>query len=324
MSNDTSAVATTNLTPEIVKSKLQLCLTKAEQSIQSLHDTESKLVYNEDNLGLIKLFIDNCKATQKTVDAERVKLKEPYLQGGRVVDAGAKLLSTDLDLIIQKANAPYQKLCVEVERKRREVEAEKQRVATIRGYMDNFKIEYSVKISDAKTSKELVDIERRINLETGNSNRYQELLPEFKTLCEPIRSLLTAQKNKVRELEELEITAREAAETGNDEVYLEVQDKKEALEAQIAETRVSVQETATTQAQTATMQAEVVLTVVPKGGRSTWKWNIVDEKAATKRGWTQIIPFKEKIDEFLKQKREDGIEEEFVESGVHFFIQKVY
>ena len=71
-----------SLTPEIVKSKLQIVLTKAEQSIQALHDAESKLVYNEDNLESIKLFIENCKTAQKTVDAERVKLKEPYLQNG--------------------------------------------------------------------------------------------------------------------------------------------------------------------------------------------------------------------------------------------------
>tara|TARA_R110000868_G_scaffold203901_1_gene451813 strand:+ start:41 stop:1012 length:972 start_codon:yes stop_codon:yes gene_type:complete len=313
-----------SLTPEVVKSKLQIALTRVEKTIQSLHDREATLVYNEDCLIEIKEFIEDVNGAERLVDNERKILKEPSLIEGRNVDAGAKIVSTELAAIKQKANTHYQKLCMEVERKRMEAEAEKQRVATIRGYMDNFKIEYSVKISDAKTSKELVDIERRINLETGNSNRYQELLPEFKTLCEPIRSLLTAQKNKVRELEELEITAREAAETGNDEVYLEVQDKKEALEAQIAETRVSVQETATTQAQTTTTQAEVVLTVVPKGGRSTWKWNMVDEKAATKRGWTQTIPNKEKIDEYLKQKREDGIEEEFVEGGVHFFIQKTY
>ena len=65
---------TQSLSPELVKSKLLICLTKAEQSTQALHDAESKLVYNEDNLGEISKFIEQCKAAEKIVETERVSL----------------------------------------------------------------------------------------------------------------------------------------------------------------------------------------------------------------------------------------------------------
>ena len=241
--NETN-VAPIDLTPEIIKSKLQICLTKAEQSIQALNDAESKLVYNEDNLESIKRFIDNCKAAEKIVDDQRKLLKEPYLQGGRAVDDGAKLLSNDLATVKLKANIQYQKLCDEVARKQREAEAERQRIAAIRERMNNFKTTYATKIADAKTSQEIAGIERLFNLETANTKRYGEFIDEFRSDCEVIRTHLKVQKELVKELEGWQKMAEEAAGSGSDEQILDAMEKKEVLEAQIAEKRINIQEEA--------------------------------------------------------------------------------
>ena len=309
-----------NLTPEVVKGKLQIALTKVEQSVQALNDAEGNLVYNEDNLAEIKNFIENCKKAEKIVDDERKALKEPFLQGGRAVDDGAKLLTNDLAAVKQKALTQYTKLCQEVERKRQEAELEKQRVVAIRNQMDNFKIEYSSKIADAKTSKELVDLERRINLETANKNRYQEFLPEFTEGCKAIRSLLRDQKEKVREMEELERRSKEAAVNGSDEQILDIMEQKEALEAKIAEKRVLIQTEATNQASQPTESAEIILPII--SSRQYWKWEMTSEKEATKAGLTLVTPNKEKIDEILKQKREEG--KECVENGIRYFVERKY
>ena len=66
-----------SLTPEIVKSKMQIVLTKTEQSIQALHDKKKELVFNEDNLEVIKNYLDGCRKINKTVEEERTKMKEP-------------------------------------------------------------------------------------------------------------------------------------------------------------------------------------------------------------------------------------------------------
>lgn len=313
--------ATIDLTPEIVKSKLQIFLTKAEYSIQGLNDTESKLVYNEDNLETIKTFIENCKKAEKIVDDERVKLKEPYLQGGRSVDAGAKLLSTELATVKQKANTQYAKLCLEVERKQKEAETERLRIAGIREQMNNFKTTFATKIADAKTSGEIVVIERLFNLETANTKRYGEFIEEFRANCGVIRSYLSAQKARVRELEELELGVKKAAESGSDEQILEIMEKKEDWEAKIAENRVLIQEEAVKQASQPTESATVILPIIPKGsGRKLWKYEILDEKAANKAGLMKLVPDDEKIEAILKEKRNNEIET--TENGIRYFIER--
>lgn len=319
MNNETTLERPT-LTPEIVRSKLQIALTKVEKTIQNLNDREAMLVYNEDCLLEIKEFIEDIKEAKRLVDAERKRLKEPSLIEGRNIDAGAKLVDGQLDEVLAKANFPYQKLCQEVEKKRQEAEAEKQRVAIIEERMNNSKIDFSVRISNAKTSAELVAIERLLNLETANKVKYQESLPKFKSFCEPIRSLLTAQKEKVRELEELERKSQEAAKNGSDEEILQIMEKKELVEAQIAEKRVNIQEEALKQATTPTETATVIIPLIPKGGRKLWRYEIVDEKLAAKSGLMKLVPDEEKIDLRLKEMREN--ETECVESGVRYFVER--
>lgn len=309
----------TSLTPAIVKGKLAIALTKAEQSVQALHDAESKLVYNEENLATIKNFIDEVKKAAKIVETKRKQLKEPYLQASRIIDDGAKLLSNDLDLVLQKASAPYQKLCQEVERKRREAEAETARVKGIQDAMNNFRMEYSQKIAAAKSSSELVAIERLVNLESANARKYAEFLENFKTSCEPLRIQLRTQKERVRELEEIELKRQEAEKRGNDEEILQLMEKQEVLGAKIEENKEIVQEVAVSQAiQSETTVTEIIPTV-PRGTRRYMRWEMVDEKAATKAKLTMVVPDKDKIEEILRDKRENG--EEVTENGIRYYYE---
>jgi hypothetical protein len=320
---DTTVEKPVSLTPEIVKSKLQIALTKAEQSIQALHDAESGLVYNEDNLAAIKKFIDSCKSVETVVETERVAMKKPYKEGGEAVDDGAKLVKTELVTLRQKADTQYQKLCKEVAEKERLAEVEKQRVATIRANMDNFKLTYSVKIADAKTSTELTYIEKIINLETGNKNKYQELLPDFVEDCKAIRSLLTGQKEKVRLLEDLEKQQQEASANNDDGAFLEIEEKKEQVLAQVEENKVVIQETASQQAQQAATPVVQIFAKIPSGGRKLCKWKMIDEKAATKAGLTTVIPNKEKIDALLDANRSKiSDKESFEENGILYYVDQ--
>ncbi|PND82498.1 hypothetical protein C1X11_28160, partial [Escherichia coli] len=74
--------------------------------------------------------------------------------------------------------------------------------------------------------------------------------------CEPIRSQLREQKEKVRQLEELELSRQEAEKQGNDEKILELMEKQENLEAKISENAIKVQETAVSQATVAEAKTE--------------------------------------------------------------------
>jgi hypothetical protein len=316
-----------SLTPEIVRSKMQIVLTKTEQSIQALHDKKKELVFNEDNLEVIKNYLDGCRKINKTVEDERTKMKEPYLQGGRTVDAGAKLISVEVDGLIADVDNQYQKLCKEVAEKQRLAKEAEDRELKIRGEMDTFRLEYSVIISNAKTSAELVAIERLINLETGKASKYFEFLPEFKTSCEPIRGQLTAQKEKVRVLEDLEKQQQEAAKNENDEVFLEIEEKKEQIIAQVEENKVTIQEVASNQAQKTTTSATQVFAKIPTGGRKLWKWRLVDEKSATKSGLTLVVPNEAAIKDILAGKRDSWNEkklEKVVENGIEYYVDQKF
>jgi len=316
-----------SLTPEIVRSKLQIVLTKTEQSIQALYDKKKELVFNEDNLEAIKNYLDGCRKIIKTVEEERIKLKEPYLQGGRTVDAGARLISVEVDGLISEVDKQYQRICKEVSEKQRIAKEAEDRELKIRGEMDAFRLQYSVIISNAKTSAELLAIERLINLETGKATKYFEFLSEFKTSCEPIRSQLTAQKEKVRLLEDLEKQQQEASKNEDDGAFLEIEEKKEQISAQIEETKINIQETASNQAQQAAPSFKQEFATIPSGGRKIWKWRMVDEKAATKSGLTLTVPNEAKIKEILSENRENWNKKEvekFVENGIEYFIEKKF
>ena len=340
MTDNQTVEKTVSLTPELAKSKIQIALTKAEQSIQKLHDAEAALVYNEDNLDSIAKFIADAKKAKGLVEAERVLLKKPYKEGGEAVDAGAKLLSVDLDLVIAKADAPYQKICREVDARKKAAKAAEDRELKIRGDMDTFKLEYSVKISNAKTSAELVAIERLINLETGKENKYFEFLPDFKVSCEPIRSQLAAQKEKVRLLEDLEKQQQEAAKNSDDGAFLEIEEKKEQISSQIEETKINIQETASNQAQQATTPIRQIFAAIPSGGRKLWKWRVVNDvdkegkeiegsglKRAEKKEFAMLVPNEKKIKDFLAENRDSWNDKEiesFIENGIEFYIDKKF
>jgi len=333
MSNEPTTVQT--LSPEIVRSKLAIALSKNEQNVQKLHDAEATLVYNEDNLLTIKSFLDECKKANNVVEAEREALKKPYLESGRAVDAGAKLITSEIALVQSKAQSKYNALCQEVERKRKEKEAEETRVRGIKTAMSEFLSHYSTAIAGAKTNEELLAIERLINLETGNSRKYAEFLPELADAAKGIRSLLADQKNKVRQLVELEKKEQEAAEKQDDEAFLEIQDKKEALEASISANSIKIQETfvnaATEASPSGDSGASIILPEIPKGARRQWDYECTDLAALYKKA-PELIELslnKEAVKKIMEEKKEKGElkdREEILLFGglLRFFVKKSY
>jgi hypothetical protein len=315
-------ITTQNITPEVAKSQIMIALTAAEKSIQLLHDEKDKLVFNEDNLEKIKEYLNNCKKSADIVEAQRNKIGRPHYDQYLAANAGAKVISSEIEGLKNEVYPKYASLCQAIEKRQQEAENDRLRVAGIRQRMNDTKIKFTTKISDAKTSAELVAIERLFNLESANTKQWGEFIDEFRTDCEAIRVHLRQQKEKVRELEELAKQAEKAAANGSDEQILEIMEKKEVLEAQIAEKKINIQEEASAQASKPTQEATIIIPLIPKGGRKLWKYEIVDLKAATKAGLMMLVPDETKIDEILKEKRNS--ETEVTENGIRYFIQKTF
>lgn len=316
-----------NLTPTVVKTKLESALIAVQSGIQTLHDTESKLVYNSDNLQNIADFIAKVKTAKKKVEEERVALKKPHKDNGDAVDDGAKLVVSELEQMLKKAGTKYTEMVTEQNRLQKIQDDEDKRIKDIKDGMDNNIMSFSTKIAEAKGLTTLLDLERRLNLETANEKKYQEFLPAFKTRCEAIRSLLSLQKQNVKALGGLEIEGAKAAENGHDEKLEEIEGKKEEITGKVDELRTRIQETAINQS-TATHPAratQIFSTVKPK--RTTVDWEIVDMTLFYKKHPEMItLTPNKRVDEYVATRRTEITDDkpEILIDGLKIFLKKSY
>lgn len=329
MSNENTSVLATktegNLTPTIVKSKLEVALTKISTGISKLTEAESKLVYNEDHLQDVADFIAGLKKAKKAVEDQRVVMKEPALQEGRIIDSGAKLVNNELKTILTRASTKYDAMCRAIEKRKAEAKAESDRIAGIKTTIDNTVLDFSTKIASASNIDTLLDVERRMNLETANEKRYSEFLPDLKARVEAIRPLLALQKQNVRQLSELD----KQAETAPDDTLMEILEKKEQLEAGLTELGTRIQETAINQ--TSSSQPEQAKEEFPEVAvkRRTWKYEITDIQKLQKAHpeFVEMIVKDDEVKALLKAKIEAGEtkgKEELIYSGIKFFVDKKY
>lgn len=294
-----------NLTPVLVKSKLEKALISIESGIQTLNTKESQLVYNSDNLQEIADFVDTVKKARKKVEAERVSLKSPYKVGGDTVDAGAKLVDTELSNLLKRAGDKYDAMVREQNRLQKIQDDETKRVQGIKEAIDNTIMTFSTKIAEAKDFVTLLDLERRLNLETANEKRYQEQLPDLKSRCEAIRSLLSLQKQNVKGMEGLEKEAANALETGQDEKLLEIEEKKDEMGAKVEETRTMIQETAINQSTTTHSAPAVQVFTTTKAKRTTVEFAVTDIQLLQKLhpNMVKLVPDEEVIKEYVRGRK---------------------
>lgn len=316
-----------SLTPEILKSKFNLALTKANNGLQLLHDEEVSLVYNEDNLASIKSFLDKCRAAKKIVETEHQIVKRPALIITQMMDASKREMDLEIESVIKKANDKYVKMCKDIEDRKAKQAAEKARVDSIQKGIDNNMLSFAQKIADCQTLTQLTAVERAINLEKTYVHKYQEFLPvaveKFNSLTEKI----TQQKTNIKAIEKAKADLNKALATGDDEKAISLQEKVEDVQNKIDETKVSVQEEAVNIVTES--RVEIAEEIYPdvKARRSTWKFEIVDIKETVKKMpmWVNLELNETKVGEYLKAKKEEGLStDEFTFAGIRFFKQKSY
>lgn len=312
-------------TPIVIKTKLEATLIKIEAGIQTLTDKEAKLVYNSDHLQDIADFISTIDKAIKKVETERVAIKKPFKDGGENVDAGAKLVSSELNNLRKKAAVKYEEMVKEQNRLKKIQDDEDARIKNIKDGMDNNIMSFSTKIAEAKDLPTLLDIERRVNLETA-STKYQEFLPDFKKRCEAIRSLLSLQKQNVKKLGGLEDEAANALETGADDKLEAIEAEKDELTAKLEETRTRIQETAINQSTSSVPQraTQVFNTVKPK--RQTWEWEITDMAAFAKKYplFVELVVKKDVVDQMVTELKQKGTIQEIEKDGIKIFLKKTF
>jgi hypothetical protein len=315
---------------EVVKAAFHLELT--QNKFQELQTAVDCLVFNEDNLPEIKEILEKGKKLKKVVDEAHKRGKEPYLEAGRLYDTAKKDYYSLIDGIFEPAGAKYTQLCVAKDARERKEREEAARQKAIRDGIQGNILAFSQKIAAATTSEQLLSVERLINLEKANKTKYAEFLEEaVEKYNEFLNQPLKDQKAKIKELEDAEAKKLAAEQAGDDAALLQLQDKTEALQAQIEENKVTTQEKALAEV---TRPSEVpyattISTPPAKAKYSKWKFEVTDLQLAAKKmpGFVELIPNEKNIQGYLDAKKAEGIAEgveEFEFSGVRFFLDKRY
>lgn len=318
-----------SITKEIVIGTINIALTRAQMSLQSLNDAEQSLVYNEDHLPEIADFLSKSRKAKAIIDNEHKTIKEPYLRQCQVIDESKRSMHEQIDGSIKIASEKYTALCQAVEKRKRDIELDNQRKQQIQSGIDSNMISFSGKIADCKTNSELLSIERLINLEKANKTKYQEFYEVAVEKYSSLTALITSQKEAVKEFEKLEQQRIEAEKKGDDEKLIALQEQQFKLSQRIDETKVNVQETAVNQStQSVVTTAEEILPNI-KARRTAWTWEISNIKEVAKKmpDWCEITTIDSKIDDFLKASKaqwDENSQDNLVVNGIKFFKKITY
>lgn len=322
-------MSTKLVTIDSAKVSLNLSLTKVQLGVQQINDAESKLVYNEDNLDEIRKFIENARKAAKSVEDERVLLKAPYFEAGKAIDAAAKDIVSQFSPALERAVNKLTQISKEIEAKRLREHQEKARVDGIKNGINANLASFSQSIAACETSQQLIDIERRINLEKANKNKYAEFYDEAVASYSTLNAILTTQKEKVRELEDAKAQLEAAKVSDDDEKIIQLTEKVESVAESVELNKVKVQDAAF-EIQTSPEPIPETQTVFPtvKARRTTWKWEVVDLKETAKKmpDWVVTSANDTHIDAYLKAKRAEGLngQTEFTTAGIRFYEEKTY
>jgi hypothetical protein len=313
------------ITQEIVTAQFQkkLAAHKYQEALNSL----SLFEVTADTLPDAQEKVKKARSFIRTIEAIKTKGKEDALKECRWWDTAFNDLKKPLEQIIadkeKSINDVARKIAEENEKKRKEAE----RVASIKSQIDQFIFAQTTAITSATSADQLVSIEKLIGSHKANQSRYQEFLPSLIERCEELTPLIKKQKEHIKELEELEKQKAEALANKDDATVLQIQEKEEILQSSIEETKVVIQETAIEGAMSATTPMEVEeVAYVPKARRTSWEFEVVDEKKAFQSGMLVCEINKEKAKaqlDVVKQTIPKG-QEEMVVNGIRYYLKKVF
>lgn len=317
------------ITLDVVKATFNLELT--QNKFQEIQNAVNMLLYNEENIPAIKEVLEKVKKLKKVVDDAHESGKKPYLEAGRLYDTAKKDFYTLIDAILTPAADKYTKLCREKQIREENEAKEAARKKAIQDGIQGNILAFSQRIAAANTSAELLQVERLINLEKANKVKYAEFLEEASEKYSTfLNTPLKDQKEKIRQLEEIEAQKKVAMEKDDDIAVLDLHYKEEALQAQIEENKQTTQEAAIAEVtKPVVSDYSVVSSPAVKPSRKSWKFEVKDIQSTFKKmpSWVNMEPNEAVIKAYLDGKKAEGIAEgtkEFEVAGIRFYLEEKF
>ena len=315
---------TTPIAIDVTKAELTIALSKEGLQYQQLLQEGENLKFTKDNLVEQGASLKTLRSVQKKLG----DIENPYTANWKAWNEARKSLVDPIADLLKRKEAEYRALALEIEADKKKAEQERLRIAGIRESINSFFIAQSQAIAGAKTLEELTGIEKLIGSHKANSSRYAEFLPELVEKASLLTPLIKTQKESIKKLEALKAAENAANEAGDDQAVIDARESQELLTDKIQEMSIKVQEKAIGMATKAdVVEPEMVMLQSVAARRSIWTWEVVDIKETQKKmpNFVDLTPNKEKIDEYLKAKKAEGISgDEFTVFGIKFYLKRTF
>ncbi len=312
------------LSPEQIKAMIGILLTKKYGNYQAALQQLKTAVVAEDNIEEVQKMMRNINSFEKTVDEHRKDMKEKPLNYGRIIDAAHKEFIEPFVKEKNEIQAKLNAVAKIVADKAAKEASEKAKKAELITRLNQFILDYSVKIASATTNAILLDIERVINLEKGRKDVYGDMLPMLVERCNDLTEKIKQQKDLVKERE-----AVEKAKSGANDAELEKLLEKEAeIDSKIQDNTVFVQEIASNNLIITDNSLENTIEA-PKARRTTWKAEIVDAATAVKKAkdMLDIILNAEAVRQSITTLKGAGAftgKEELIVNGIRYYLSQTF
>lgn len=195
--------------------------------------------------------------------------------------------------------------------------------------MGKFINKVTADITLATTDDQIVLIQKLIGSEKSKKTFYDTYWQELSDKCDALTPTINDQKGKIRQLKTFNEQFKEALISNDDRKAAEIKEQIEVTTGELVENSIRLQERAFEQSFSIT-QTEVGQPVlnVAKGKTTRWKWR-VDNIGYLRKfhpQFTKIVTDEEKIEEFMKEQREEGLfkteETEIKVKGITFYKEK--
>lgn len=314
------------LPPEAIKADLGIKMTKLHGNYKEALEQLLSVIVTEETIPQVQQYLKNVSGFIGSIEDNRKTMKEPSLEYGRRIDGVHKDFAapfiTGKEEIQRKLNIVAKAMADRLEKERQQKEKE----ASVRGLINNFVIDFSVKIASATSNEQLLGYERLINLEKGNKAKYADQLPLLRERCNELTDKIKEQKELIREKERLDAEKKKAEADGDDEKINTILQKEKDLDDKIEENTILVQENAASGLLNDESTDDVA---VLKARRTTWKAELINQKEAVKKcpEMLDISLNADKVRETMATLKSAGVfngKKEYILNGIRYYEEKTF
>lgn len=225
------------MTPQLMELKIN---NKVAKSIAELETRALTLVKNEDTIKDMAALLKDIDDMEDIASETHKTLKKPYLDAAKAADEGKKLVFENTERIRNMIKPDYDRILAIIDtRKRTAAQKELQDKAIKKGIEDTAAT-FIKRIVEAASRKELLDVERLINLEKSplKVKKYGASHPiAIKRYDEVLMPLIKSQKIKVAKLKLLHGELEEAVSDSETEEADKLKGSIEVISEEMRQTQ---------------------------------------------------------------------------------------